>query len=220
MIKITNTEVHGFEAAIRGARNPMNSWDLSDSYWDIQDDVTAIEGGTTYINRLQPDYTIGNRDMRLLTSLAKAGPDHGKFLRMITVTADILAPWYWYKEYDTYKIGTTANSCSTMHKLTYKPFELADFSVDQADETTVARMELVVSWLNENRDLYIESGDKQYWWDMIQMLPSSYNQLRTVHLNYAVLKAMYHARCNHKLQEWHDFCAWVRSLPYAELITG
>ena len=217
MIRINHTDVYGFDAALRGARNPMNSWDLSDSYWDDRDEVTT-EDGTTYINRIQTDYVIGPRDRKLLSSLAQAGPDHGKFLRMITVTADILAPWYWWKEYDTYKIGTVANSCSTMHKLTCKPFEVSDFSVDQSDEINKSRMELLVSWLNEYRDLYIESGEKRYWWDMIQMLPSSYNQLRTVHVNYAVLKAMYHARKNHKLQEWHDFCAWVETLPYAELI--
>lgn len=218
MIRINHTDVYGFDAALRGARNPMNSWDLSDSYWDDRDEVTT-EDGTTYINRIQTDYVIGPRDRKLLSSLAQAGPDHGKFLRMITVTADILAPWYWWKEYSTYKIGTVANSCSTMHKLTFKPFEVSDFSVDQSDEINKSRMELLVSWLNEYRDLYIESGEKRYWWDIIQMLPSSYNQLRTVHVNYAVLKAMYHARKNHKLQEWHDFCAWVETLPYAELIT-
>lgn len=217
-IKIEHTDVYGFEHAIRGARNPMNSWPLSDSYWDTRDEVTT-ENGTVYINRIQTNYVIGPNDMKLLKSLAYAGPDHGKYLRMIVVYADVTAPWYWYKEADTYRMGVEKNSCSTMHKLTYKPFEQSDFSIDHMEEHALAGLDLMISWFNSFRDMFLESGDKRYWWQIIQLLPSSYNQRRTYMFSYAALRAMYHARKNHKLDEWREFCRWVESLPYSELIT-
>ena len=205
MIKIENVDVYGWEAAIRGARNPMNSWDKSDTV-----------GGWGENHAI-----IGSNDHRLLTSLANAGPDHGKFLRMISVSLDITAPLYWYKEFDTYKVGTVANSCSTMHKIHAKEFEWDDFSFEHLlpDEATEF-MKHLVDGLNFYRAKFIETKDKTYWWQMIQLLPSSYNQRRTVLLNYQVLKTMYHARKNHKLDEWRAFCEFIRTLPYSELITG
>lgn len=213
MIEIENTEVFGWEAAIRGMRNPMNSWDKSDSefghhQWELG-----------YFN-------IGENDLKLMKSLSNAGDDHGKFLRMINVTCDITAPLYWYKEFDTYKVGTVANSCSTMHKIHAKEFDLDDFSCEHLfNEHNHSYFGLnmfcgLVCNLNIVRKLYLETKDKRYWWQMIQLLPSSYNQKRTVQLNYQVLKSMYHARKNHKLDEWRDFCKWIESLPYSELITG
>lgn len=204
MIKIENTDVYGWEAAIRGARNPMNSWNQSDTSYGTGEDISEI----------------GPRDLRLLRNLANAGPDHGKFLRMITVSLDITAPLYWWKEADTYKVGTVANSCSTMHKIHANPFSLEDFSHEQMTCDAVVVLNLVIDHLNQRRNDFLESGRKIYWWDMIQLLPSSYNQRRTVLLNYAVLRAMYHARRLHKLDEWRVFCAWIETLPYSELITG
>ena len=204
MIKIENVEVFGWEAAIRGMRNPMNSWDKSDSLFHI------IDKGL---------YEIGENDLKLMKNLSKAGNDHGKFLRMINVTFDIEAPLYWWKEYDTYKVGTVANSCSTMHKIHAKEFELSDFSCEHLDKEELDILNTVICSLNWNREKFIETKDKYYWWRMIQMLPTSYNQKRTVQLNYQVLKSMYHARKNHKLDEWREFCKWVESLPYSELIT-
>lgn len=217
-IKIEHTEVYGFEPAIRGARNPMNSWPLSDSYWDTRDEVTT-ENGTVYINRIQTNYIIGPNDRKLLLSLAKAGTDHGKALRMIQVWCDITTSFYLYKELDTYRFGVEKNSCSTMHKLTYKPFEDSDFSCEHLEPHAKVGLDLVISWLNSFRDMYLESGEKRWWWQIIQLLPSSYNQRRTYMFSYAALRAIYHARKNHKLDEWHDFCAWVETLPYSELIT-
>ena len=217
-IKIEHVEIVGWEPAIRGARNPMNSWERSDSYWADRDDVTT-ENGTTYINRIRTEYVVGPNDLKLLKSLAQAGPDHGKALRFIQVYADLTAPWYWYKEADTYRMGVEKNSCSTMHKLTYKPFERSDFSRDHLEPHAVAGLDLIITWLNSFRDLFIESGEKRWWWQIIQLLPSSYNQRRTYMFSYAALRAMYHARKNHKLDEWRDFCAWIESLPYSELIT-
>ena len=219
MIKIENTDVYGWETAIRGARNPMNSWDKSDT--------------VRYAADLDPD--IGPNDHKLLTNLANAGTDHGKFLRMITVSLDITAPLYWWKEFDTYKVGTVANSCSTMHKIHAKEFTLEDFShehlfngydcVEGASdmeyyETPETCLEYTIRVMNHYREKFLETKDKKYWWQLIQLLPSSYNQRRTVLLNYQVLKSMYHARKHHKLDEWRDFCEWVRTLPYSELITG
>lgn len=218
MIKIENTEIYGWEPAIRGARNPMNSWPMSDSYWDYRDEFTT-ENGTVYINRIQTNYVIGPNDMRLLKTLAHAGSDHGKYLRMIVVYADVTAPFYWYKELDTYRMGVEKNSCSTMHKLTYKEFDETDFSFDHMEEHARAGLNLIVTWLNSYRDMYLESGEKRHWWQIIQLLPSSYNQRRTYMFSYAALRAMYHARKNHKLDEWRDFCAWIEALPYSELIT-
>ena len=217
-IKIEHVEIVGWEPAIRGARNPMNSWERSDSYWADRDDVTT-ENGTTYINRIRTEYVVGPNDLKLLKSLAQAGPDHGKALRFIQVYADITAPFYWYKEADTYRMGVEKNSCSTMHKLTYKPFERSDFSYDHLEPLAHAGLDLIITWLNSFRDLFIESGEKRWWWQIIQLLPSSYNQRRTYMFSYAALRAMYHARKNHKLDEWRDFCAWIESLPYSELIT-
>ena len=218
MIKIENAEVYGWEAAIRGSRNPMNSWDKTD---------------TMYFNEGAPK--LGPNDKKLLQNLANAGPDHGKFLRMITVTADITAPLYWWKEFDTYKVGTVANSCSTMHKIHAKEFTLDDFShehlfngIDRVEGATDMEyfenpeicLKYLTRVLNHYRNLFVETKDKRFWWQMIQLLPTSYNQRRTVLLNYQVLKSMYHARKNHKLDEWHGFCDFIRTLPYSELIVG
>ena len=213
MIKIENTEVYGWEAAIRGMRNPMNSWDKSDSYAGYRD----------YNPSTEKEIFIGPNDLRLMQNLSRAGNDHGKFLRMINVTVDITAPLYWWKEFDTYKVGTVANSCSTMHKIHAKEFELDDFSHEHLYAVTDnigirwncrESLERTIQHLNAARECYLRSNDKDVWWQMIQLLPSSYNQKRTVQLNYQVLKAMYHARKNHKLDEWHDFCDWCESLPY------
>ena len=199
MIEIKETIVDGFSVAIRGMRNPLNSWLKSDSFWDYT----------------SPEYVIGENDLKLMKNLAKAGSDHGKFLRMINVTLDITAPLYWWKEFDTYKVGTTANSCSTMHKIHAKKFTLDDFSCEHLQGVPLSLLEYhLVPELNNNRDKFIETKDKKYWWQMIQLLPSSYNQLRTVQLNYQVIKTMYFARRNHKLDEWLDFCKWAESLPY------
>ena len=214
MIKIENVEVFGWEAAIRGMRNPLNSWDKSDSYW------THIEDAETQ-QTANFEYFVGDNDLKLMKSLAKAGDDHGKFLRMINVTLDIIAPLYWWKEFDTYKVGTVANSCSTMHKIHAKEFTMDDFSCEYLDICNYFHLGETVKILNRNREMFIETKDKQWWWwQLIQLLPSSYNQKRTVQLNYQVLKSMYRARKNHKLDEWRTFCEWIKSLPYSELITG
>lgn len=202
MIKIENVDTYGWQAAIRGMRNPKNSWDKSDS-------------GESGIG-----YAVGDNDLKLMKTLAAAGTDHGKYLRMITVTADITAPLYWWKEYDTYKVGTVANSCSTMHKIQAKEFVLSDFSTDHLSETNLIILGFTIDALNNARLDFLDNQDKRDWWQMIQLLPASYNQRRTVQLNYAVLKNMYHSRQNHKLDEWREFCQWVKKLPYSELITG
>ena len=219
MIKIEHTEVYGWEAAIRGMRNPMNSWDKSDSKW--------IYGGWDGFER---EFRIGENDLKLMKSLAKAGSDHAKYLRMINVTIDITAPLYWWKEFDTYRAGVAPmpmdiemNSCSTMHKIHAKEFELDDFSHEHLMDWEHDG-ELCGSWidtlvetirdLNMARKFFLETKDKEYWWQMIQLLPSSYNQRRTIQLNYAALKNMYHARKNHKLDEWREFCKWCETLPY------
>ena len=223
MIKIENTDVYGFESAIRGMRNPMNSWNRSDSNCE-----TIIRDNGKYVE----DF-VGDNDLKLMKNLVKAGADHSKFMRMITVTCDITAPLYFYKEWDTYKVGPVRNSCSTMHKISDKEFTLDDFSceklinsmcmeIQEMQKVRVSPMQSMlttVECLNSYRDLYLKTKYKKYWWQMIQLLPSSYNQRSTVQLNYAVLRNMYHARKNHKLDEWHTFCEWVESLPYSELIT-
>ena len=207
MIKIENTEVFGFEAAIRGARNPMNSWARSDSGFE-----ETASGETVY--------KLGENDKDLMTRLVKAGNEHRKFMRQIVIWTDITAPLYWWKEYDTYKVGTVANSCSTMHKLTYKPFERDDFSHDHLSETGLEALDALIVTLNKLRDRYLENKDKQDWWDMIQLLPSSYNQRRTVSLNYENALSIYRQRRGLKLDEWHVFRHWVEGLPCAEeLIT-
>lgn len=204
MIKLEKTWEFGWEAAIRGCRNPMNSWDKSDTRfnWEI---------GRT---------VIGKNDLNLMRKLAKAGDDHAKYLRMINVTVDITAPLYWWKEFDTYKVGTVANSCSTMHKIQAKEFTFDDFSHEHLYSTLGESYEAmdcltdIINCLNKYRQLYLDTKDKMWWWQMIQLLPSSYNQKRTVQLNYQVLKNMYFARKHHKLDEWRTFCAWCESLPY------
>ena len=214
MIKIENTDVYGWEAAIRGARNPMNSWAKSDSLWTngyVDNDHVTVQSAGDY-----DEYQIGPADQILLRNLANAGPDHGKFLRMITVSLDITAPLYWWKEFDTYKVGTVANSCSTMHKIHAKEFTMDDFSYEHIDDTNLLWM--IPAELNKWRTLYLETNDKKYWWQMIQLLPSSYNQKRTVQMNYEVLVGMLRDRKNHKLDEWRDFCKWIKSLPYARYL--
>ena len=213
MIKLENSEVYGWEAAIRGMRNPMNSWDKSDSF---PKERKYTEDGYIEYNRFE----IGPNDLNLMKRLIKAGPDHSKFMRMIGVFVDMVAPLYWWKEFDTYKVGTVANSCSTMHKIHDKEFTLDDFSHEHLVGPSMAILKTTIDTLNYWRDSYNLYNNKEYWWNMIQLLPTSYNQRRTVSLNYAVLANMYHARKEHKLDEWRDFCKWIESLPYSELITG
>ena len=219
MIKITDTEVVGWEHAIRGMRNPMNSWDKSDSEF-------CILGSPDYEESIAVDYDcewttyIGPNDQNLMKRLRNAGTDHRKFMRMLVVYVDITAPLYWWKEFDTYKIATVANSCSTMHTIHKKEFTLEDFSCEHLMDESIALLKDIVKDLNECRKWYLDTKDKNYWWQMIQLLPSSYNQKRTVMLNYEVLANMYKSRKDHKLDEWHEFCDWIRELPYSELITG
>lgn len=213
MIKIENIEVYGWKAAIRGMRNPLNSWDKSDSIKDVDTGRIAI----------------GNSDLALMKKLCRAGTDHRKFMRMINVTCDITAPMYWWKEFDTYKVGTVRNSCSTMHTVTNKPFTLDDFSCENLNPMVIdgclhsgCKLVLIelIDVLNGVRSDYVRTNNKFYWWQIIQLLPSSYNQRATVQMNYEVLANMYHSRKNHKLDEWREFCRWVESLPHSELITG
>jgi len=218
MIKIENTEVVGWRHAIRGARNPMNSWHLSDSKPLLKSTCPARKCEITCFTDTGA-IELGPNDTKLLRKLTKAGSDHGKFMRMITVYLDITAPLYWWKEFDTYKVGTVANSCSTMHKITAKQFVLDDFSHEHLNDLGKNNLILQIDSLNTFRHYYLGHKDKDIWWQMIQLLPSSYNQRRTVMLNYQVLKNMYHSRNNHKLDEWRKFCEWIESLPYSELIT-
>lgn len=211
MIVIDNLDVHGWEAAIRGMRNPKNSWDKSDSFQTLN----FNEDNESFY-----DFSIGENDYRLMRQLANAGDDHGKFLRMINVTCDIVAPFYWWKEFDTYKVGTVADSCSTMHKIHAKEFTFDDFSREHLMADASCALGGVIEQLNIDRNMFLETRDKKYWWQMIQLLPSSYNQKRTVQMNYQVLKHMYRARLFHKLDEWREFCDWITTLPYSELITG
>ncbi|MCR1821268.1 hypothetical protein [Terrisporobacter muris] len=205
MLKAENIEVYGWEGAVRGARNPMNSWDRIDSKF--------------YITKLRNNCKIGPNDYKMLKNLCIAGKDHRKWMRMVIVTMDITAPLYWWKEFDTYKVGTVANSCSTMHKIHAKEFTLNDFSHEHLNFDSIEMLELVLIGLNSYREEYLETKDKNYWWQLIQMLPSSYNQKRTVQLNYEVLNTIYHARKNHKLDEWHTLCDVIKELPYSEFIT-
>lgn len=220
MIKIENVEVYGWEATVRGMRNPKNSWSKSDSVF----------------NSLDGHPHLGSNDKKLMATLREAGTDHRKFMRMITVYLDITAPLYWWKEFDTYKVGTVANSCSTMHKIADKEFEEGDFSVEHLfdaesediefpiiygeEHSPIWSLHMTVRMLNFYREKYLKTKDKKYWWQMIQLLPSSYNQKRTVMLNYEVLANIYKSRRNHKLDEWHAFCDWIETLPYSWLITG
>lgn len=233
----------GLEAAIRGMRNPMNSWKKSDSGQGCDRDfidrrcVDCDRYDNEYEYGLcRPDeYVIGAKDMYLMRRLAVCGPVHAKYRRMITVYLDITAPLYWWKEFDTYKVGTVANSCSTMHKIHAKEFTLEDFSYEHLNKNSIRTLEYVIEDLNQWRDIYINGSmvdnydgtsriynakDKDAWWQMIQLLPSSYNQRRTVMLNYEVLANMYDWRKNHKLDEWRDFCEWIKTLPYSDIITG
>ena len=233
MIKIEHVETLGWEAAIRGMRNPMNSWEKSDSEWCLIG-TPGTNQAVSNDKYLREKYCIGNNDLDLMKRLCNAGTDHRKFMRMITVYMDITAPLYWWKEFDTYKVGTVANSCSTMHKIADKEFTLEDFSceklitreqplvegVDAVEPpNAVWLMNRTIQTLNQYRNLYLQTKDKKYWWQMIQLLPSSYNQRRTVMVNYEVLANMYKSRRNHKLDEWIDFCAEIERLPHSELIT-
>ncbi|MDD6159692.1 MAG: hypothetical protein PUB51_00995 [Oscillospiraceae bacterium] len=203
MLKVEHISVMNLENAMRGARNPLNSWARGDSAYDS-------EG----------NYILGENDLSLATRLCSAGTDHRKFIRQILVSMDITAPMYWWKEFDTYKVGTVANSTSTMHKIHAKPFELADFSVDHMTAESLAEFEKFIAYMEQVRLRYMENKDKQYWYDMIQLLPSSYNQMRTVTLNYEVLANIYYARRNHKLAEWHTLCDAILDLPYARELLG
>ena len=203
MIKISKTSVMNMENAMRGARNPLNSWNRMDSRYD--------EDGY---------FILGENDRNLARRLVRAGSDHRKFIRQIFVSVDFDAPLYWWKEYDTYKIATVANSTSTMHKIAAKPFELDDFSHDHMNETALESLKATIAVLEQLRQEYLQSKDKQVWYSMIQLLPTSYHQLRTCSFNYETLVNIYHARKNHKLEEWHTVCDWIRTLPYAaDLIT-
>ena len=198
MIKLEKTSVVNLENAMRGARNPMNSWARADSYYDED-----------------RNYILGPNDLDLARRLAKAGPDHRKFIRQIFVSVDITAPLYWWKEYDTYKVATVANSTSTMHKIHSKAFEESDFSTDHMTDESKKYFLDFVAYMEEVRKKFVETKDKTYWYDLIQMLPSSYNQLRTCSLNYETLSNIYYARKAHKLEEWHILCDWIKTLPYA-----
>lgn len=229
MLKVENVEVLGWEHAIRGMRNPKNSWAKSDSGPECPYEKEKCCG------ECQQNLCIGPNDKQLMMALRNAGTDHRKFMRMITVYLDITAPLYWWKEFDTYKVGTVANSCSTMHKIAEKEFTLENFSCEHllsywGEEkvnptiiypcTPMQHLNQTIACLNVCRKKYLETKDKKYWWQMIQLLPSSYNQRRTVMLNYEVLANIYKSRRNHKLDEWHTFCDWIEGLPYSALITG
>lgn len=242
MIKIENTELVGWEAAIRGMRNPLNSWEKSDSRFNSLDDCGDCAHCNLRFDEC-PAQQIGPNDLDLMKRLRNAGTDHRKFMRMITVYVDVTAPLYWWKEFDTYKVGTVANSCSTMHKIHAKEFTLEDFSYEHLldgkglkvshedncmpDESAFGfrlsgkeLLKTTVNTLNYYRRIFLETKNKKYWWQLIQLLPSSYNQRRTVMLNYEVLANIYKSRRNHKLDEWHVFCEWIENLPYSELIIG
>lgn len=246
MLKTENAEVIGWEHAIRGMRNPKNSWEKTDSYPAVDCGKCGKIEREDICKKEDRDCTgfecfeVGPNDLKLMTTLRNAGTDHRKFMRMITVYLDITAPLYWWKEFDTYKVGTVANSCSTMHKIADKEFTLEDFSHEHLlsmanndagdalflNDANNIRVDgddllgLIINVLNYYRGRYIKTKDKRYWWQLIQLLPSSYNQRRTVMLNYEVLANIYKSRRNHKLDEWHTFCDWIESLPYSKLITG
>lgn len=237
MIRIENTEVVGWEHAIRGMRNPMNSWGKSDSHFSDCNQCSFMCGGygeyenKEYENKnecflengKEPCDIIGTNDHELMIKLANGGSVHAKYRRMITVYCDVTAPLYWWKEFDTYKVGTVANSCSTMHKIHEKEFTLDDFSHEHLNDAAMAYLRGTINYLNDARCCYNRANTedkKDWWWQMIQLLPSSYNQKRTIMLNYEVLTNIYKWRKEHKLDEWRDFCKWIESLPYSELITG
>lgn len=234
MLKIEKVETYGWEEAIRGMRNPMNSWDKSDS--DYRKKLCAkCDDCKSFKNKQWEDcdncsvskecnsnegFIVGPNDLDLMKRLSKAGTDHRKFMRMITVYCDITAPLYWWKEFDTYKVGTVANSCSTMHKIQAKEFTINDFSHEHLEFLAAQNLRGTINLINEYRTTYLDTKDKKYWWQMIQLLPSSYNQKRTVMMNYEVLANIYKSRNNHKLDEWREFCHWIARLPYHELIIG
>ena len=246
MLKIENTEVMGWEHAIRGMRNPKNSWENSISNYCEEIDCDGCSMPNFRPKNSGACYKVCVTDYALMERLRNAGTDHRKFMRMIAVYLDITAPLYWWKEFDTYKVGTVANSCSTMHKIAAKEFTLADFSCEhllsfmsEEDKRKIPVVDVspyaedgiifgpkgvlkcvIIPMLNNCRDRFLESKDKKYWWQLIQLLPSSYNQRRTIMLNYEVLANIYKSRRNHKLDEWHTFCDWIETLPYSELITG
>lgn len=243
MIILDKTEVTGWEAAIRGMRNPMNSWETSDTIFNANGEYHDICGNSGPTNHNE-DIIMGWNDYDLMTKLADGGSVHAKYRRMVTVYVDITAPLYWWKEFDTYKVGTVANSCSTMHKIHEKEFTTKDFSceyLERLHKTGVSNdlihmqkgldddgvlvsgydvLNLTVITLNHYRKQYLETNNKEYWWQMIQLLPSSYNQKRTVMMNYEVLAGIYKCRRDHKLDEWQGFCKWIEILPYSEIITG
>ena len=214
MIKIEHTEVYGWEPAIRGMRNPMNSWAKSDSDWEFVEDPSIINPND------EVKFVLGENDADLMRRLCKGGPVHAKFRRMITVYVDITAPLYWWKEFDTYKVGTVANSCSTMHKIHAKELTIEDFSHEHLNWINKNILMQLIESINVDRDIFLRTNNKNAWYQMIQMLPSSYNQKRTVELNYEVLVGIYRDRKNHKLDEWHRVCEWIESLPYSWIITG
>lgn len=238
MIKFEHCEVVGWEHAIRGMRNPMNSWDKSDSWF--RDDQEGLYNVVGDLNDCVPDHIedayLGANDLNLMMHLRNAGTDHRKFMRMINVYVDITAPLYWWKEFDTYKVGTVVNSCSTMHKIHEREFTVGDFSTDKLRPAALEQLINTIKILNRYRDLYLNGGadnnfgtvvatefkpkDKEVWWQMIQLLPSSYNQKRTIMMNYEVLANIYKSRKNHKLNEWRTFCSWIEELPYSEIIVG
>lgn len=236
MLKIENVEIAGWKPAIRGMRNPKNSWDRSDSHWGCFEDNCDSCPDWRACMGSKAKFVVEENDYGLMMNLAKGGPVHAKYRRMIVVWLDITAPLYWWKEFDTYKVGTVANSCSTMHKIHDKRFEREDFSIEHLlnneEQHWMVCMDNVISSLNVAREKYLETKSKpmkeegkrselmkKYWWQMIQLLPSSYNQKRTIKLNYEVLHHMYHDRRFHKLDEWHTFCDWVEALPYSEIMT-
>lgn len=223
MLKIEKIDIHGWEAAIRGARNSFNSWDKSDSefltsdgdHHDIMGNSGPWHGGDGW-----DEMIIGPNDQKLMKKLAKAGPSHAKYRRFITVTMDVTGPLYWWKEMDTYKVGTVGNSCSTMHKIADKEFELEDFSIEHLYPGTLPTFKAILAELNCHRYGYLHTDYKEDWWQLIQLLPSSYNQKRTLLVNYEVLANIYHQRKGHKLDEWRTFCKWIKGLPMSEIITG
>lgn len=224
MILLENTEVLGWEAAIRGMRNPLNSWAKSDSgICKGGDNGIGCEKCANSWNCHHPydeTWQLGKNDHDLMLSLARGGSTHAKYRRMIVVYVDITAPLYWWKEFDTYKVGTVANSCSTMHKIADKEFELSDFSTEHLNKENLEALDDLVVYLNKARWGYKQTKNKDFWWQMIQLLPTSYNQRRTIELNYEVLAGLYPTRRNHKLDEWHIFCRWVEVLPYSDVIIG
>lgn len=220
MIKIENVEIMGWEPAIRGMRNPMNSWDKSDSYFCPEGSENCSVCECNHTKKCIDGFLLGKNDYQLMLKLAKGGSVHAKYRRMINVYCDITAPLYWWKNFDTYKVGTVANSCSTMHKIHERELTMDDFSHEHLDQPSIDILKNTIAWLNVNRGNFVRKPHrKDYWWQMIQLLPTSYNQKRTVQLNYEVLSNIYIHRKDHKLDEWREFCNWIELLPYSKIIT-